>query len=314
MNSVKTLSFAIAAAFAATSASAFEVEFDSADVSYGYERTNAKEKFNGQHEGTTITDEKGKKLNAAGLNKGTGRDHSIDLGVKFTMDYNLFNKVEVGFAQGKTTDTFKTPAQGQERRNTESVDADSNYITNEFGWKDSDLGKVSYTFGVQNEHARENSASDVTTDHVHTLAGEAYYDMFTVGASYNSEIEKSGKDHSVESTAVSFKAYPTDDIRVGYTRGLGDFAGAKNAENKFEVESWWLNGMLIAGANYQVNDVKDRGQDTSRGIHFGFRPVMVTDKVTFDLGYDNSDADAVYSFNVTLATYGVASSLKSDDR
>lgn len=300
MNSVKTLSFAIAAAFAATSASAFEVKFDSADVSYGYERADANEKYNGRNEGPD------------GLKKGTSDAQGIDLGVKFTMDYNLFNKVEVGIAEGKTTDNFKNG------RETESENAHGNTISNEFGWKDSNVGKVSYKYGTSNTTTDDSTTEEKNTSKAtneHAIVAEAYFDMFTVGTSYNNEINVTGKNNSVETADISFKAYPTDDIRVGYTRGMEDFAGAKNAQNKFEVESWWLNGMLIAGADYQINDAEDRGQDTSRGIHFGFRPVMVTDKVTFKLGYDNSDAtDAVYSFNVTLATYGVASSLKSDDR
>ncbi len=297
MNSVKTLSFAIATAFAATSASAFEVKFDSADVSFGYEKTDANEKYDNRNE--------------YGVKKDATDAQDIELGVKFTMDYNLFNKVEVGIDQSKRTVSFKN---GKE---TASKNSHGNTISNEFGWKDSNVGKVSYKYGISNTTDDYSTTEDKNNSEAynkHDIVAEAYFDMFTVGTSYNNEIGVTGKNNSVETADISFKAYPTDDIRVGYTRGMEDFAGAKNAQNKFEVESWWLNGMLIAGADYQINDAEDRGQDTSRGIHFGFRPVMVTDKVTFKLGYDNSDEDAVYSFNVSLATYGVASSLKSDDR
>jgi hypothetical protein len=296
MNSVKTLSIAIATAFAASSATAFEAKFDSSDVEYSYKNHNLNEKYYGDN-----------------VKDYSGSDHSLELGVKFVMDYNLFNDTTVNLSQTETTKKLKTA------KDENVQDSHSNSISNEFGWKDSNLGKVSYTFGIGNN----TFEGKTNNEHNHAIFGEAYFDLFTVGAEYTNGIDltskKDGltKDESTENFALDVKVYPTDDIRVGYTRTWIDYAGnkaTKDATNVVGVESWWLNGMLIAGADYTLQDESGKKEDVERSAHLGFRPLMLTDKVTFDLGYALSDSDEVYSFNVTLATYGVASSLKSDDR
>lgn len=291
MNSVKTLSLAIATSFAASSAMAFEIKLDSADVEYGFKDTKKDEK----------------RLKEGEKSKDTF-DNSLELGVSFAADYNLSYDITAKFDEQSDITKYKKDKNELRERGQGSS------IANKLQWKDSDLGKVAYEFEFSNVTGRDTTSANTRN---HNVEAEAYFDYFTVGAAYNNEIKITGKDDSTEDFGVAAKVYPTDNIRLGYTRTYLDYAG-KNAKKDFEniadIETWWFDGMLVAGVSYTLQDETGQKHDIKRGGHIGFRPLMLTDKVLFDFGYERSDEDEVYEFTVTLATYGVASSLKDDDR
>lgn len=291
MNSIKTLSLAIATSFAASSAMAFEIKLDSSDVEYGFKDSKTdKELLN-----------KGEKSKDA-------FDNSLEIGVSFSADYNLSYDITAKFGEQSYVTQYEQDKNELRKRGQGSS------IANKLQWKDSDLGKVAYEFEFSNVNGRDTESANARN---HNIEAEAYFEYFTVGAEYNNNTNITGEDDSTESFGAAAKAYPTDNIRLGYTRTYLDYAGEdakKDFKNVADIETWWFDGMLVAGLSYTFQDETEAKHDVRRGGHIGFRPLMLTDKVLFDFGYERGDQDEVYEFTVTLATYGVASSLKSDDR